>query len=101
MVLDLKGKIIVGEACGILRETLQYVTHRGQKKILLNMSGVQYVDSSGLGALVGASTVFAAEQGQLKLLNLTRFVYDLFRVTKLLGIFEIYNDEATAIKSFS
>lgn len=99
-VVDVSGRIVLGEESSMLRESLKELAGSGQKKILLNLSGVSYIDSSGLGALVSGFTTIAGQQGQLKLVNLTNKVHDLLQITKLLTVFEVYNDEATAIKSF-
>lgn len=100
-VLDLSGQLVLGEASKILRHTLGELLERGQKKILLNMANVKYIDSSGLGALVGGLTVVEEQQGQLKLENLNQRVRDLFRITRTSKVFEVFEDETTAIKSFS
>jgi anti-sigma B factor antagonist len=100
-VLDLSGRLVLGEESAALRDTLKDVAGKGQKKILLNLADVSYIDSSGLGALVSGYTTFTSNQGQLKLLNLTKKIHDLLQITKLLTVFEVYNDEKTAISSFS
>jgi len=100
-VVDLSGQIVLGTASNILRQALRDLLERGQKKILLNMANVKYVDSSGLGALVGGLTVVESQQGQLKLVNLTPKVRDLLQITKTSSVFEVFEDEATAIISFS
>ena len=99
-VVDLAGRIVLGEATTTLREVLQNLASQGQKKILLNLSEVSYIDSSGLGALVSGYTTIAGQAGQLKLLNLTAKVKDLLQITKLLTVFEVFTDEASAIRSF-
>lgn len=99
-VVDVSGRIVLGEESSMLRESLKELAGSGQKKVLLNLAGVSYIDSSGLGALVSGFTTIAGQQGQLKLLNLTNKVHDLLQITKLLTVFEVYNDEATALKSF-
>ena len=100
-VLDLSGRLVLGEESAALRDTLKDLPSKGQKKILLNLADLSYIDSSGLGALVSGYTTLAAQQGQLKLLNLTKKIHDLLQITKLLTVFEVFNDEKTAIKSFS
>jgi anti-anti-sigma factor len=100
-VLDLSGRLVLGEESGALREKLKELAGQGQKKILLNLANVSYIDSSGLGALVSGYTTLAGQQGQLKLLSLTKKIHDLLQITKLLTVFEVYNDEKTAIRSFS
>jgi len=99
-VVDLNGRIVLGEATTTLREVLQNLASQGQKKILLNLADVSYIDSSGLGALVSGYTTLAGQGGQLKLLNLTKKVQDLLQITKLLTVFEVFTDEATAVRSF-
>ena len=99
-VVDLAGRIVLGEATTTLREVLQNLASQGQKKILLNLSEVSYIDSSGLGALVSGYTTIAGQAGQLKLLNLTAKVKDLLQITKLLTVFEVFTDEASAVRSF-
>ena len=99
-VVDLNGRIVLGEATTTLREALQNLVSQGQKKILLNLSEVSYIDSSGLGALVSGYTTITSQSGQLKLLNLTAKVKDLLQITKLLTVFEVFTDEAAAVRSF-
>ncbi|MSO20582.1 MAG: STAS domain-containing protein [Acidobacteria bacterium] len=99
-VLDFEGRIILGEPTEAIRDALQDLVSKGQKKILLNLGEVSYIDSSGLGALVRGYSTLASQQGALKLLNLTKKVEDLLQVTKLYTVFEIFNDESAAIKSF-
>ena len=100
-IVDLSGRLVLGEATGLLRDSLQEILSRGQHKILLNLGDVSYIDSSGLGTLVSGYSSVTGRQGQLKLLNLTKKVHDLLQVTKLLTVFEVFNDEAAAVKSFS
>lgn len=99
-VVDLSGRIVLGEATTTLREVLQNLASQGQKKILLNLAEVSYIDSSGLGALVSGYTTITGQAGQLKLLNLTAKVKDLLQITKLLTVFEVFTDEASAVRSF-
>ncbi|MBI4459437.1 MAG: STAS domain-containing protein [Acidobacteria bacterium] len=99
-VVDISGRIILGEPTSTLREMLRDMAARGQKRILLNLGDVTYIDSSGLGTLVSGYTTLASQQGQLKLLNLTKRVHDLLQLTKLLTVFEVFDDEATAVRSF-
>ena len=100
-VVDLSGRIVLGEGSDILREALRDLVSRGHKKILLNLGDVNYIDSSGLGALVSGYTSLTGQQGQLKLLNLTKKVHDLLQITKLLTVFEVFDDERAALKSFA
>ena len=99
-VVDLSGRIVLGDGNNILRDALKELVGRGEKKILLNLADVNYIDSSGLGALVSGYTTITGQQGQMKLLNLTTKVHDLLQITKLLTVFEVFTDEATAVKSF-
>jgi anti-sigma B factor antagonist len=99
-VLDFEGRIVLGEPTEAIRDTLQDLVSKGQKKILLNLGEVSYIDSSGLGALVRGYSTLTSQQGTLKLLNLTKKVQDLLQVTKLYTVFEIFNDESAAIKSY-
>ena len=100
-VIDLSGKIVLGDGSSLLRETVKDLASRGQKKILLNLADVSYIDSSGLGALVASFTTIKGQDGQIKLLNLTSKVHDLLQITKLLTVFDVFTDEATALKSFN
>ncbi|MBI3934325.1 MAG: STAS domain-containing protein [Acidobacteria bacterium] len=99
-VLDLSGRLVLGEETSTFRDRLKTLISDGQKKILLNMASVTYLDSSGLGALVAGYTTVSAQQGQLKLVNLNNKVHDLLRMTKLLTVFETFDDERKAIGSF-
>ena len=100
-VLDLSGRITLGEGSVILRDTIRELIGRGQKKILLNLGDVSYIDSSGIGELVSAFTTVRNQGGELKLINLTKKVHDLLQITKLYTVFDIKDDETTAIKSFA
>ncbi|HYH84173.1 MAG TPA: STAS domain-containing protein [Pyrinomonadaceae bacterium] len=99
-ILDLEGKITIGEGSVSLRGAIRRLIEEGKKKILLNLGGVGYVDSSGIGELVSSFTTIQREGGQLKLLNLTQKIQDLLGITKLLTVFDTYEDEATALNSF-
>src|SRR5437763_6372315 len=100
MIVDLSGRITLGEGSVIWRETVRDLLGKGNKKILLNLGDVSYIDSSGIGELVSAYTTVRKEGGELKLLNLTKKVHDLLQITKLYTVFDIKDDEATAIKAF-
>lgn len=100
-VVDLSGRITLGEGSAILRDTVRDLLNRGQKKILLNLGDVTYIDSSGIGELVSGFTTVTNGGGQLKLLNLTKKVHDLLQITKLYTVFEVHNEEASAIRSFT
>jgi anti-sigma B factor antagonist len=99
-VVDMSGRITLGEGSVVLRDTIRDLVGKGQKKILLNLGNVTYIDSSGIGELVSAFTAVRREGGELKLLNLTKKVHDLLQITKLYTVFDIKDDEATAIKAF-
>lgn len=100
-IVDMSGRITLGEGSVILRDTIRDMVGKGNKKILLNLGDVTYIDSSGIGELVSAFTAVRREGGELKLLNLTKKVHDLLQITKLYTVFDIKDDEALAIKSFS
>ncbi len=99
-VIDMEGKITIGEGSVAVRSAIRRLLEEGKKKILLNLAGVSYVDSSGIGELVSSFTTINREGGQLKLLNLTQKIQDLLAITKLLTVFDVYEDEATALNSF-
>ena len=99
-VLDLSGKITIGEGSVALRAAIRRLLEEGKKRILLNLAGVSYVDSSGIGELVSSYTAINKEGGQLKLLNLTQKLQDLLTITKLLTVFDVYEKEADALNSF-
>ena len=101
MVVDVSGRITLGEGSSTLRETVRDLLNRGQKKILLNLGDVTYIDSSGIGELVSGFTTVTNQGGQLKLLNLTKKVHDLLQITKLYTVFDVHDDETTGIRSFS
>jgi anti-sigma B factor antagonist len=100
VVLDLHGKILIGEGDDALREAVNRLADSGKTKILLNLADVPYVDSAGLGEIVRCYTTVSKKGGKLKLLNLTAKIRDLLAITKLLTVFETYDSEADAIKSF-
>jgi anti-sigma B factor antagonist len=99
VILDLSGRITIGEGTIVLREQIQRLLAGGDRKFLLNLADVDYIDSSGLGELVTSFTTVRNNDGQLKLLNLTRRVQDLLQITKLLTVFEAFNNETEAIKT--
>jgi anti-sigma B factor antagonist len=99
-VLDLSGRITLGEGSVQVRDAVRGLISKGRKNILLNMGDVNYVDSSGLGELVSAFTSAKNQQADVKLLNLTKKVHDLLQLTKLYTVFDIFDDEASAITSF-
>ncbi len=100
-IVDLSGRITLGEGSVVLRDTIRDLVGKGQKKILLNLGDVTYIDSSGIGELVSAFTTVRNQGGELKLLNLTKKVHDLLQITKLYTVFDVKDDEATAISSFT
>ena len=100
-ILDLSGRITLGEGSVQLRDAVRDLLSKGQKHILLNLGDVSYIDSSGIGELVSAFTTVRNQGGELKLLNLTKKVHDLLQITKLYTVFDVKDDEASAIGSFS
>ena len=99
-VLDLSGRITLGEGSVQIRDAIRELLGKGQKNILLNLEDVNYIDSSGLGELVSAYTSARNQSAGLKLLKLTKKVHDLLQLTKLYTVFDIFDDEAVAIASF-
>jgi len=100
-VVDVAGRITLGEGSSAMRDALRDLVTKGNKKILLNLGEVSYIDSSGIGELVSGFTTVTNSGGQLKLLNLTKRVRDLLQITKLYTVFDVHEDEAAAIRSFS
>ena len=100
-VMDVAGRITLGEGSSALRDLLREMVGKGQKKILLNLGEVSYIDSSGIGELVSGFTTVTNSGGELKLLNLNKRVKDLLQITKLYTVFDVHEDEAGAIRSFS
>jgi anti-sigma B factor antagonist len=100
-IVDMSGRITLGEGSVVLRDSIRDLIGKGQKKILLNLGDVTYIDSSGIGELVSAFTAVRREGGELKLLKLTKKVHDLLQITKLYTVFDIKDDEAVAIQSFT
>ena len=99
-VVDVAGRITLGEGSSALRESLRDLVGKNQKKILLNLGDVTYIDSSGIGELVSGFTTVTNSGGALKLLNLNKRVKDLLQITKLYTVFDVHEDEAAAIRSF-
>ena len=99
-VLDMDGKITIGEGSVALRTAIRRLLEEGKKKILLNLARVGYIDSSGIGELVSSYTAIGKENGQLKLLKLTQKLQDLLTITKLLTVFDVYDSEDEALASF-
>ena len=100
-ILDLKGKITLGEGDEALKDKINSLLMQGKKKLLLNLAGVPYIDSAGLGEVVRTYTTVSRQGGQLKLLNLTKRITDLLMITKLLTVFETFDVEQEALKSFN
>jgi anti-sigma B factor antagonist len=101
MVLDVKGKVTLGEGDEMLKDKVNSLVNQGHKKIVLNLAEVPYIDSAGLGEIVRTYTTVSRQGGNLKLLNLTKRITDLLSITKLLTVFETYDSEPDAIRSFS
>jgi anti-sigma B factor antagonist len=99
-ILDISGKITLGEGTMAVRNTVRELLKNGGKKIILNLGDVNYIDSSGIGELVSSFTTVTNGGGQLKLLNLTKKIQELLAITKLLTVFQVFNDEKTAVASF-
>lgn len=99
-ILDIQGRIVLGPEIGALRDAVRNLVAEGKKKIIVNLAGVDYIDSSGVGELVGCFISVRNAGGELKLLNLTQKVHDVLHVTKLYTVFDIKDDEFTAVKSF-
>jgi len=101
VVLDLKGRVMLGEGDEILKDKVKSLLYQGQKKIVLNLADVPYIDSAGLGEIVRTFTTVSRQGGSLKLLNLTKRITDLLSITKLLTVFDTYDSENEAVQSFS
>ena len=100
-IVDLSGQIKLGEGSSVLRETVKDLLSKGHKKILLNLGQITYIDSSGIGELISAFTSVRNQGGELKLLHLTKKVHDLLQITKLYTVFDIKDDEASALEAFA
>ncbi len=100
-ILDLSGRITLGEGSVVLRDAIRDLLAKGDKNILLNLGDVSYIDSSGIGELVSAFTSVKNAGGELKLLNLTKKVHDLLQITKLYTVFDVKDDETSAVGSFT
>ena len=101
VVLDLKGRVTMGEGDEVLKDKVNSLLHQGQKKIVLNLAEVPYVDSAGLGEIVRTYTTVSRQGGSLKLLNLTKRITDLLSITKLLTVFETFESANVPVQSFS
>ena len=100
-VMDAVGRITLGEGASTFRDSIRDLAAKGDKKILVNLSEVSYIDSSGIGEMVSSYTTVTNHGGQLKLLGLNKRVKDLLQITKLYTVFEVFDDEATAVRSFA
>ena len=101
MILDLKGKITLGEGDELLKDKVNSLVNQGRRKIVLNLAEVPYLDSAGLGEVVRAYTTVSRQGGSLKLLNLTKRITDLLSITKLLTVFDTFDAEDEAVRSFA
>ena len=99
-ILDLSGEVRIGDSSVALRNSVRNLADQGKKKLLLNLAGVKYIDSTGIGELIANYTTVKRQGGQLKLLNLTDRIQNLLVITKLLTVFDAYDNEAEALKSF-
>lgn len=100
-ILDLSGKVTIGEGSVALRNAIRRLLGEGKNKLLLNLAGVGYIDSSGIGELVSSFTAVNKEGGTLKLLSLTQKIQDLLAITKLLTVFDVYDEEGEALASYN
>ena len=100
-VVDAVGRITLGEGASVFRDMIRDLAAKGNKKILINLGDVSYIDSSGIGEMVSSFTTVTNHGGQLKLLNLTKRVKDLLQITKLYTVFEVFEDESSAVRSFA
>lgn len=100
IILDVTGKLTIGEGDELLKDKINSLVQQGHKKLILNLEGVPYVDSAGLGEIVRTYTTVSRQGGNLKLLNLTKRIEDLLSITKLLTVFDTYDSEQEALKSF-
>jgi anti-sigma B factor antagonist len=101
VVLDLKGRVTLGEGDELLKDKVNSLINQGLKKVVLNLAEVPYIDSAGLGEIVRTYTTVSRQGGSLKLLNLTKRITDLLSITKLLTVFETFESENDAVRSFS
>jgi anti-sigma B factor antagonist len=100
-IVDVSGKLTLGEETNTLRTKIRELVAAGSRRIVLNLADVSYMDSSGLGEFIGAHTTVTTAGGEMKLLNLAKRVHDLLKITKLYTVFEVFEDEAAAVSSFS
>jgi anti-sigma B factor antagonist len=100
-VVDAVGRITLGDGATVFRDTVRELSAKGHTKMLMNLADVSYIDSSGIGEMVSAFTTVTNSGGQMKLLNLTKRVKDLLQITKLYTVFDVYDDEAEAVRKFA
>lgn len=99
-IVDFSGKITLGEGSAVLRTTIRELIAQGRRKILFDLSDVDYIDSSGIGEMVAAYTAVRSAEGELKLVHLTRRVHDIMQITRLFTVFDVQSDEDAAVRSF-
>jgi anti-sigma B factor antagonist len=99
-IVDLSGRIALGEGSALLRETIRGLIEKGQTRIILNLADVDYIDSSGIGELVSGFTTTRSRGGELKLLHLTKRTHELLQITRLFTVFDVHSDEKAAVTSF-
>lgn len=99
-IVDFSGKITLGEGSAVLRKTIRDLIAQGHRKILFDLSDVDYIDSSGIGEMVAAYTAVRSAEGELKLVHLTRRVHDIMQITRLFTVFDVQSDEDAAVRSF-
>ncbi len=99
-IIDLSGQIKLGEGSSVLRDTVKDLLSKGARKILLNLAEINYIDSAGIGELVSAHTSVCNQGGEMKLLQLTKRVHDLLQIMKLYSVFQVADDEASALAAF-
>ena len=100
-IVDISGQLRLGEGTGRLREVVQKLVNEGYKKILLNLGGVVHIDSSGIGELMMNYTTLRNQGGELKLMNLNKNVRNLLQITRLFTVFDVHDDQASALKAFT
>lgn len=100
-IVDLKGRITLGDGSGIIRETVKGLAEKGARSVLLNLAEVSYIDSGGLGEMVGSYATLRNQGAMMKLLNAKTRVHDVLQITKLYTVFEVFSDEAAAVASFA
>ena len=101
LILDLSGKLTIGEGDELLKDKINSLIQQGRRKLVLNLAGVPYIDSAGLGEIVWTYTTVSRQGGKLKLLNLTKRIQDLLAITKLLTVFDTFDSEQEAVQSFA